>query len=132
VRGMLLDTHVWLWYLRGDRHMRARTRRLIDASLEDCWLSPITIWETGILLEQGKIHVHEGFRAWLEQNRRRVPLREAPLNEAVAQEVFDLGLDDHRDPADRFLAATARVYDLKLLTADRHLLAADSVPTLAA
>jgi len=131
VRGMLLDTHVWLWYLRGDQHLRARTRRLIDASLEACWLSPITIWETGILLERRKIRVPGGFRVWLERNRRRVPLREAPLNEAVALEVFDLDLA-HRDPADRFLAATARVYDLKLLTADRKLLDSASVPTLAA
>lgn len=128
---MLLDTHVWLWYLRGDQHLRARTRRLIDASLEDCWLSPITIWETGILLERGKIRMHGGFRAWLEQNQRRVPVREAPFNEAVALEVFDLDLP-HRDPADRFLAATARVYDLRLLTADRKLLDCASVPTLAA
>lgn len=131
MRGLLLDTHVWLWYLLGDRHLRPRMRKLIDSSLSDCWLSPTSIWETGVLVSRGKFSVEGDFRSWVEANRRRVPLREAPLNEAVALEVFDLDLA-HPDPADRFLAATARVYDLKLVTADRKLLDSASVPTLAA
>lgn len=131
MRGLLLDTHVWLWYLAGDQHLRSRTRKLIDSSLSDCWLSPITIWETGILHERRKIRITEDFRSWVETNRRRVPFRSAPVNEEVAIAVSALDLD-HRDPADRFLAATARVYDLRLLTADRRLLAAEAVSTLAA
>lgn len=131
MRGLLLDTHVWLWYLLGDSHLRPRMRKLIDSSLSNCWLSPITIWETGMLVARGKFSVEEGFRSWVESSRQRVPLRDAPLNEAVALQVFDLGLA-HRDPADRFLAATARVYDLRLLTADRRLLESEAVPTLAA
>jgi len=131
VRGLLLDTHVWLWYLRGDQHLRYRTRKLVDSSLDDCWLSPVSIWEAGILQERRKIDIPEAFRSWVETSRRRVPLRPAPLNDEVAIEASELDLE-HRDPADRFLAATARVYDLGLLTADRRLLEAGSVPTLAA
>ena len=131
MRGLLLDTHVWLWYISGDEHLRRRTRKLIDASLEDCWLSPITIWETGVLRERGKIRINEDFRSWVDKSRQRVPLRPAPFNQEVALAVSELDLE-HRDPADRFLAATAQVYDLRLLTVDRRLLEAQSVPTLAA
>ena len=131
MRGLLLDTHVWLWYLRGDQHLRLRTRKLIDGSLGECWLSPVSIWEAGVLQERRKIHVPTDFRSWVEKSGRRLPLRPAPLNDEVAIEVSELGLE-HRDPADRFLAATARVYDLRLLTADRRLLASEAVPTLAA
>lgn len=131
MRGLLLDTHVWLWYLLGDQHLRPRMRKLIDSSAGDCWISPITIWETGMLVARRKFSVGEPFRSWVESSRRRLPFRQAPLNEAIALEVFDLDLA-HPDPADRFLAATARVYDLKLLTADRKLLESAAVPTLAA
>lgn len=131
MRGLLLDTHVWLWYMSGDEHLRRRTRKLIDDSLEDCWLSPVTIWETGVLRELGKIRIREDFRSWVETSRKRVPFRPAPFNHEVALAVSELDLE-HRDPADRFLAATAQVYDLRLLTVDRRLLEAQSVPTLAA
>jgi PIN domain nuclease of toxin-antitoxin system len=38
----------------------------------------------------------------------------------------------HQDPADRFLAATAAVYDLTLVTADTRIIAAEGIPVLSA
>jgi PIN domain nuclease of toxin-antitoxin system len=57
-------------------------------------------------------------------------MREAPVTYQVAQETARVQLP-HRDPADRFLVATARVFDLTLVTADEHLLKARQVPVLA-
>ena len=51
----------------------------------------------------------------------RVPMREAELNHAVALRSRVVALTND-DPADRFLAATASVYDLTLVTADRRLI----------
>ena len=49
-----------------------------------------------------------------------MPLREAPLTREVASASRSLDLP-HEDPADRFIAATAMVYDLTLVTADERL-----------
>ena len=67
---------------------------------------------------------------WVEDALRRVPLREAPVTHEVALETRNVRLS-HRDPADRFLVATAAVFDLTLVTADERLIDLKAVPTLA-
>jgi PIN domain nuclease of toxin-antitoxin system len=68
--------------------------------------------------------------AWIAKSLSSFPLQEATLTHAVALETEKIRLP-HRDPADRFIAATARVYDLTLVTADERLLASRAVRTLA-
>lgn len=131
MRGYLLDTHVWLWHLITDERLSQKTRRLINKSIEKCWLSPISIWETRMLIERGRFRVEGDFRDWVEKSHDLLPLRTAPVMDEVALTCFETELP-HRDPADRFLAATAMVYDLALVTADRRLLACRSLSTVAA
>lgn len=59
----------------------------------------------------------------------RVPLREATLNHEVALRSRSVDLK-HEDPADRFIAAAALVYDLVLLTEDERLLQSTQLHTL--
>jgi len=61
----------------------------------------------------------------------RIPFREAPVNREVAIQSRLVNLP-HQDPADRFLAATALVYDLTLVTADKRIIEAEAVPVLSA
>jgi PIN domain nuclease of toxin-antitoxin system len=57
-------------------------------------------------------------------------MREAQITYQVAQETARVQLP-HRDPADCFLVATARVFDLTLVTADEQLLKSRQVAVLA-
>ena len=59
----------------------------------------------------------------------REQLREAPLTAEMLEIGLALGLP-HPDPADRFLAATAKVLDLTLVTADENLLNLSEIVTL--
>jgi PIN domain nuclease of toxin-antitoxin system len=131
VSGFLLDTHVWLWHLRGDESLSAMARRLVDTSLARCWLSPISIWETGVLRRRGRIESDRDWRLWIGECERALPLRYAPVTDAVAVSCLEVDLP-HDDPADRLIAATAVVYDLTLITADRRLLECSSVETFSA
>lgn len=131
MNGYLLDTHVWLWHLRGDDALSLQARRHIEATLDNCWLSPVSVWETGLLHQRGRIHIRKDFRRWVEEARKTLPLHPAPLNAEVAVTSLEIDLP-HPDPADRFLAATARTYELTLITADRRLLHSPSVETLSA
>ena len=56
-------------------------------------------------------------------------MREAPINFEIARRVQEINLP-HGDPADHFLATTALVYDLTLITVDQHLVEATWLPTL--
>lgn len=127
----LLDTHVWFWHLTGSSRLPEGLRSAIDGALGGLWLSPISIWELGVLEERRRVRLSDGFRAWTEQALRRLPLEEAPLNREVALVSREVELA-HRDPADRFLAATALVYGLTLLTVDERLADARWLPTRSA
>lgn len=131
MRGYLLDTHVWIWHLLANPRLTPAARRLIDSSVAECWLSPISIWETRMLIERGRFRVDGEFRDWVEASHESLPLRPAALTEEVALACFETELP-HRDPGDRFLAATAIVYDLTLITADRRFLACPSLATASA
>ena len=118
---LLLDTHIWLWSLLEPERLGAPTARRLDREDSELWLSPISVWEAHLLAERGRLELDRAPAAWLEDALRRVPMRDAPLTREIALRSRDVGLA-HDDPADRFLAATAAVYDLVLMTADDRLL----------
>ncbi len=130
MRGYLLDTHIWFWYLIGSERLSRAAREVISARVSDCWLSPISVWELGKLVERGRVRLHDGLRfdGWFGRASETFPLHEAPLNHEIA--TLSLAIDlPHPDPADRFLAATAVIYELELITADRRLRQSSAVTT---
>ena len=127
---ILLDTHVWLWsHLDPDRIGRRLTKHMLDPANE-LWLSPVSIWEFLVLVENRRIAIQEDPGEWVAAALAEAPMHEAPLNHevALASRAIKVG---HEDPADRFLAATAAIYDLALATADARLLAGKGFRTLA-
>lgn len=126
--GYLLDTHIWLWYLVGSPRLPSGLRRLLDGEAERCRLSPVSIWELGKLVERGRVEIQGDYRSWVAAARQAFPLREAAMNGEVALTSLELDLP-HPDPADRFLAATALVFELTLLTVDRRLTQANWLAT---
>jgi PIN domain nuclease of toxin-antitoxin system len=74
-----------------------------------------------ILLEKHRVQIKEDFGVWVTHSTQDLELQEAPFTWQVGQELRFTMLG-HRDPADRFLVATAKVYDLTLVTADRQLM----------
>lgn len=129
--GFLLDTHVWFWHLTASPRIAREAVELIDSSPGETWLSPISVWELGLLHRRGRVEIEGDFRRWVATSRSRLPLREALLQQEVALQALALDLP-HRDPADHFLAATAAVYELTLITADRRLLDCAAVETVSA
>ncbi|MGQ0648448.1 MAG: type II toxin-antitoxin system VapC family toxin [Gemmatimonadaceae bacterium] len=88
------------------------------------------MWEAIVLAERGRIRVELPVHEWVERMVRSIPRREAPLTHDIAIMSRRLALP-HQDPADRFLAATARVLGLTLVTADERLLHASEFATMA-
>lgn len=124
----LLDTHIWFWFLIGSPKLPKRLARLVESSKAQCWLSPVSIWELGLLSAKGKIELNGTCREWTDQALRELPLREATLTNQVALSATEIELA-HRDPADRFLAATALVYDLTIVSVDKRLIEAPWLKT---
>ena len=124
---LLLDTHIWLWSLIEPDRLGGRTRKELQNAENELWLSPISTWEALTLHDKGRVYLAVDVKEWIAQNT--VPFREAPLTHEIALAARQLTLVQ-RDPADRFLAATALVLDLTLLTADSKLLGLGEISTL--
>ena len=127
---LLLDTHIWLWSLVERNRLSQRVIKEIGDPDNELWLSPISIWELVVLCQKRRIILDQDVDAWITHKLSAVPLREAPVTYEVARETGRLQLSN-RDPADRFLLATAKVFELTLVTADEHLLKSRDVSVLA-
>lgn len=123
---LLLDTHIWLWSLLDPGRLSPRTHALLGSTDAALHVSPITLWETLLLAERGRLSLRPDPPSWLQEALARSPVEETPLNFDVALASRSMDLP-HQDPADRFIAATAKVYGLTLLTADTRLLACPDI-----
>ena len=126
---LLLDTHIWLWSLLEPQKLAKRLVRELENSSNELWLSAISTWETVVLAEKKRIVIPGEVSAWIAAALKASPLREAPLTHEVAMETHRVRLA-HRDPADRILVATARTFNLTLVTADAHLTKLRDIPIL--
>ena len=111
---VLLDTHVLLWYLSGDRRLGAQARRVI-VQAADLVVSDITRWEISMKVAGGKLPPIPGLRESIDAlGARRLDLRETHLKQLETLPLL------HRDPFDRALIAQARAEGLSVLTSDRQ------------
>lgn len=123
---LLLDTHIWIWNYTAPEKLTSEVARELVNPDNERFLSPVSIWEVAILLEKRRVNLRQDFGEWFKKSVEDLALMEAPLRWGVAHELR-FTLLGHRDPADRFLVATAKVYDMTLVTADERLM---SVPGL--
>lgn len=124
---LLLDTHIWIWSKLEPRRLGTRVRSELSDDKNELWLSPVSVWEALVLMQKGRIQVDDEF-AWVDQAAEQ--LREAPLTREIVSTGLALPLA-HADPADRFLAATAKILKLTLVTADQRLLGLGEISSLA-
>ena len=117
----LLDTHILLWCLLDPSSLTEGVANELNNAVNELWLSPITTWEILILSEKGRIQLDAPPIDWMNDVLSTLPFFEATLNHEIAMQSRKIILP-HQDPADRFIAASAVVYGLTLVTADPNLI----------
>jgi PIN domain nuclease of toxin-antitoxin system len=127
---LLLDTHIWLWSLGEPQRLSGRVAKALDDRQNELWLSPISIWEAFLLFRKKRVQIDTDFTTWLTTSLSTLPVIDAPLTFEVARTLPALSMS-HGDPADLFLAATAKAFDLTLITADRNLIRTEGISVLA-
>ena len=126
---LLLDTHIWLWALLEPERLTPAVRTALESADNELWLSPISVWEIMILAEKGRIVLQPDPASWVRTVLNQLAFHEARINHEIALQSRALKLRS-QDPADRFLAATAMVYQLTLVTADKTLFACRDISVL--
>ncbi len=126
---LLLDTHIWIWSHLEPQKISSEVTRELTNPRNDRFLSAVSVWEAIVLIEKKRIQFKKDFAEWFKESKEELDLNEVPVSWEVAHELRFTMLG-HRDPADRFLVATAKVYDLTLVTADERLMRVPGIHVL--
>lgn len=120
---ILLDTHMWYWWVGDSPRLLRRHRELIEAHcLEGLGLSIISVWEVAKKHQLGKLELDRSLEDWLGAALIVPNLSLLPLSQEIIRDATALPGGFRSDPADELIVATARVLGLPLLTADKKLL----------
>lgn len=124
-KRVLVDTHIWIWYLNGESTLSTRIKKLIDASAinHELHVSAITVWEIAMLASKKKITLNTSCQAWIDKSLSLPGVLLIPLSPEIAIESCYLPGEFHGDPADRMLVASARIENLCLISRDTKIIA---------
>ena len=128
---ILLDTHVWVWWIDGSPQMSQVLREHVEANESmGLGVSVISCWEVAKLVELKRLELRCPVAEWIQQALEYPGIRLLYLTPRIAIESTQLPGTFHRDPADQIIVATARIRGYSLLTADAKILQYEHVKTL--
>jgi PIN domain nuclease of toxin-antitoxin system len=123
---LLLDTHIFLWYISKDSRLPTRLRDLLRDPSNDVLLSVVSVWEVIVKYRLNKLSLPEPPELYLPKQRERHEIKSLALDEPSVTELHRLPLL-HRDPFDRMLICQALQHDLTIATVDEAVLAYPAV-----
>jgi len=128
---ILLDTHIWIWWIQGDPRLKEdRVNWMAEQEEQGLGISIISGWEIAKLVENNHLQLPNAIDKWLEQALNYPGIRLLELTLPIVLNSTQLPPPFHRDPADQIIVATARVHDIPLLTADQKILDYPHVRTI--
>lgn len=120
---IILDTHIWVWWIHREPRLTDRMREQIQAYEEHgLGVSIFSCWEVAKLVEIKKLSLHCPLEEWLDTALAYPGIQLLDLSKEILVESTRLPGEFHRDPADQIIVATARIHDCPLLTADSKIL----------
>jgi PIN domain nuclease of toxin-antitoxin system len=120
---ILLDTHIWIWWVQNDARLTPRMQAVLAANEPmGLGVSAISCWEVAKAVERGRLTLPFPPEQWLTQALAYPGVNLIPLTARIAVESTQLPQPFHRDPSDQIIVATARVLGCPLLTADVQIL----------
>ncbi len=120
---IVLDTHIWVWWIHNDPQLTDNFRNIIQRHEDEgLGVSIFSCWEVAKLVELNRLILHYPIDKWLDTALRYPGIQLLDLTPRIVVDSTQLPGKFHRDPADQIIVATARVYDCPLLTADNKIL----------
>ncbi|OGV69427.1 MAG: hypothetical protein A2283_16395 [Lentisphaerae bacterium RIFOXYA12_FULL_48_11] len=120
--NIILDTCAIIWCVSEPEKLSAEARKIVTARNTGVYVSAISCAEIACLAESGKIELQPHWRTWFDMALKENGWSVLDIDLETVQEAFSLPGAFHRDPADRFIVAAARLLRLHVLTGDRRIL----------
>ena len=121
---LLLDTHVWIWSMIGSSMLKKTFYLTFEKALksQSILISPMTIWEVGMLVEKKRIEIEMDVLDWVEHALDIPGMNLCPITPRIAIHSTRLAEEIQGDPVDRLLIASAFEKNAVLVTSDRRIL----------
>ncbi|MCP6762366.1 MAG: type II toxin-antitoxin system VapC family toxin [Fischerella sp. CENA71] len=118
---ILLDTHIFLWFISGDNRLSVDVRDAIRDSDNEVYLSVVSIWESIVKYQLGKLPLPLSPEIYLPKQRDRHQIANLDLDENSVTQLASLP-SFHKDPFDRMLICQALQHKLTIATVDPEVL----------
>ena len=121
--NVLLDTHIWIWWLTPASPLSGRERDALDRAAEkrELHLAAISLWEAEVLHARSASELPLPFADWISSAADERMLTLLPLDVDVVIAADSLPAAFRGDPADRLIVATARAHAMALATHDTNI-----------
>lgn len=128
---ILLDTHVWIWWVSNPDLLSSQADTLINKAMVEkkIYISSISVWELAMLVKKGRLHLTLDIKDWIRSCESLPFLQFVPVNNTIAFEAVHLPEKSLSDPADRIIVATALALDLVLITKDKKIKKSEKLKT---
>jgi PIN domain nuclease of toxin-antitoxin system len=126
---ILLDTHIWIWWVNGSPELPERHKHFIDSAEQDgIAVSIMSCWEVANLAQKDRLTLEMPALDWINLALAYPGIRLLNLTPAIVVDAHQLPGFFHRDPIDRLLVSTARIGEFNLMTLDTKILDYPHVP----
>ncbi len=127
---LLIDTHVWLWWILGQNELSNKERAALDAMAASGTppaIAAISLWEAQMLLSKNRLRIDEPLTHWLPTAAAPEVVSIIAMDVRVILALDNLSANFHGDPADRIIVASAKALGLPLATHDVNIRRSRSV-----
>jgi PIN domain nuclease of toxin-antitoxin system len=121
---ILLDTHVFLWWIANSELLSKQARSLIDDGTNELFFSAASGWEIAIKAGLGKLRLPDNPERFIAEQLTANAIQPLPIHLSHALRVYSLP-EHHRDPFDRMLVAQSQLENLVIMTGDPWIAAYD-------
>jgi len=129
---IVLDTHVWIWWLGDKVKLSPPAQQRIEVEMQQnstLVLSSISAWEIAMLVKKGRLELTLNVRDWIRKTEGLPFVRFVPVDNTVLLRSVELPGQFHNDPADRMIVATALTMGLPIVTQDSKIRSYEHVET---
>lgn len=127
---ILLDTHIWIWWMDDNPRLSQSHRQIIQSRQNDgLGVSIYSCWEVAKLVEYDRLELKISIEEWIEIALSHPDVRLFDLTIPIIIKSTKL-VRFHKDPADQIIVATSIISEIPLLTADEKIIAYPDVITL--
>ncbi|MDQ3635196.1 MAG: type II toxin-antitoxin system VapC family toxin [Acidobacteriota bacterium] len=117
---LLLDTHIFLWYITADSRLSTLFLDAIREPKNDVYLSVASLWEIIIKYDLGKLPLPQSPENYIPNERRRHRIKSLSMHENTVRELINLP-NLHRNPFDRILICQAIANNMTIITVDNQI-----------